>query len=259
MSLRPARAMARSYLKKQKTHNKKRKFALTLLQLFARQFIIYMVGRKAARCAGICRHKSCFSNYARYLSITLSMIAYIFIYRHELKSWNKFLWLSLEIESCREGRTGRSYRSWLWNQWHQVPIPFLCTLLPEKCIGWTLRSEGLGLRKRLSHTIHHLLKLPKQRVFTYQHPQPILWDEGFWLSRVLNYPPWKQPFTEAKGQTPAAVILSGYKPLPHTSFSTGFTGKSSLVHTWRPPLEVSAGHGTSRHGLVKELPLWLWL
>lgn len=99
--------------KNKKTHNKKRKFALTLLQLFARQFIIYTVGRKATRCAGICRHKSCFSNYARYLSITLSMIAYIFIYRHELKSWNKFLWLSLEIESCREGRTGRSYRSWL--------------------------------------------------------------------------------------------------------------------------------------------------
>lgn len=119
------------------------------------------------------------------------------------------------------------------------------------------RSEGLGFEEEVvaHHSPFTQASFAKQRVFTYQHPQPILWDEGFWLSRVLNYPPWKQPFTEAKGQPPAAVILSGYKPLPHTSFSTGFTGKSSLVHTWKPPLEVSA----SRHGLVKELPLWLWL
>lgn len=191
----------RSHLNKNKTENKTKAHCDSPGQLFARQFIIYMVGIKATRhLQNVCRYKKLLAfnlcKILRHSSATIHyVITYTFIYTRAEKSKQIFMASARQkavkrkqADSTRAGYKIRDTRS---------PTPCLGNLFTifqrnalgkHQAVPFFSTSRDIlivqAARQKCSHTSTTIYSasFAKQLVFICEHLKPKLCDDGFWLS-----------------------------------------------------------------------------
>lgn len=117
------------------------------------------------------------------------------------------------------------------------PVPMHPLAREMHWVDTSIRGARIEEEVVAHHSPFTQASFAKQRVFTYQHPQPILWGEGFWLSRVLNYPPGNSPSQKQRANPQLQLYCLATSP-SHTPASAQVLQVNPLWcthgdHHWR--------------------------